>query len=78
MSNLAEYFRENRYVAKYHLGDRVRGLWNQIPFVGSVCIDTMIDEYEGSYALISVDLPIVFENITYTMIKIKPEEIERL
>jgi hypothetical protein len=38
----------------------------------------MIDEYEGPYALISVDLPIVFENITYTMIKIKPEEIERL
>lgn len=78
MSSLAEYFRANRHVAKYHLGDRVRGLWNNIPFVGSVQIESLLDEDVGPYVLIHVDLPIVVENAVHTLIMTKPEDIEYL
>jgi len=42
MRNQAEYFKENRHVAKYEFGERIFGYWNSIPFVGTIGNDTVI------------------------------------
>jgi hypothetical protein len=79
MSNYAKYFSENRYKSTYHLGDRVRGRWNGIPFSGTVQIDTLVDEYDGPYVIVYSDLPIKdSNNIIHTMIKVKPDTINRI
>lgn len=79
MSNLADYFSKNRYLPKYKIGDRVRGIWNGIPFTGDVAIDTMVDEYEGPYVIVFSDLPIRDESETvYNIIKCKHYDIETL
>ena len=78
MSTLSEYFRENRYHFKYHLGDRVRGIWNGIPFTGSVAIDTKVYEDEEPHVLVFSDLPIMLDEITYTLIKCTHDQIESL
>lgn len=75
MSNLAAYFAENRYKHKYNLGDRVRGIWNGVPFAGSVAIDTLVDEYEGPYVMVFTDLPVKHEGGTSTLIKVKHSDI---
>ena len=44
MPNIADYFSANRYHAVYHLGDRVRALWNGRPVSGTVMIDRQLSE----------------------------------
>lgn len=58
MVSLAEYFVKNRYKAKYSIGDRVRGVYNGVPFAGSVGNDTLISEEEGPRVSVHLDLPI--------------------
>jgi hypothetical protein len=36
MGNQTDYFEKIGYKPKYHIGDRVFGYWNKIPFVGTV------------------------------------------
>lgn len=76
MASLAEYFRLNRYKAKYDIGDRVIGKWNKIPFVGSVGNDTLISELEGPRVSIHLDLPIKYEDKIYTFIIVKHKDIK--
>lgn len=78
MTTLSEYFAENRYSCKYYLGDRVRGLWNGIPFTGSVAIDTKIYDSEPPHVLVFSDLPIQHSGITYTLIKCTHEQLHKL
>lgn len=78
MNKMSEYFSKNRYHCQYHLGDRVRGIWNGIPFTGSVQIDTLVDEYEGPYVIVYSDLPIKDDTGAFrTMIKIAHSDIKQ-
>jgi hypothetical protein len=74
MPSLAEYFKENRYKAKWDIGDRVFGHYSGIPFIGSVGNDTEISEEEGPRVTIHLDLPIDKK----TVIVVKPSDITRL
>lgn len=74
---LEEYFRENRYKAKWLIGDRVEGKWNGIPFVGSVLNDTEVSPEVGPIVHISVDLPILYEGKEYNIITTKPNKITK-
>lgn len=76
MPNYAEYFAKNRYQPKYQIGDRVRGKWNKIPFVGSVGNDTVIGEEQGPRVTVHLDLPIKFKDKVYTVIFLKPNQLE--
>lgn len=76
MPSLAEYFKLNRYKAKYDIGDRVIGKWNKIPFVGTVGNDTLISELEGPRISIHLDLPIKYEDKIYTFIIVKHKDIK--
>lgn len=76
MVSLAEYFKANRYQAKYEIGDRVIGKWNKIPFVGSVGNDTLINENDGPQVSVHLDLPIKYKDVVYTVIIVKHKDIK--
>lgn len=76
MASLAEYFKLNRYQAKYDIGDRVFGKWNKIPFVGSVGNDTVINDEEGPRVSVHLDLPIKFNDKVHTVIIVKHKDIK--
>lgn len=76
MASLKEYFENNRYQAKYDIGDRVFGKWNKIPFVGSVGNDALINEEEGPRVSVHLDLPIKYKDKVYTVIFVKHKDIK--
>jgi len=76
MSNLATYFAANRYQAKWSIGDRVTGKWNQIPFVGTVGNDTLISEREGPRVSVHLDLPIKYQDQVHNILFVKPTELK--
>lgn len=78
MASLAEYFAKNRPQAVWHIGDRVFGHWNKIPFVGSVGCDNMISELEGPRVSIHLDLPIKYKDKVYNIIFVKQKDIKSL
>ena len=59
MTNLTEYYAKRAYIPKYHLGDRVFGYWNKIPFIGTVGVDRIISENKKPEVVIMLDLPII-------------------
>jgi hypothetical protein len=75
---MAAYFKANRYMGKFNLGDRVFGHWNKIPFMGSVGNDSVVNEQEGPRVSIHLDLPIRVDGKLKTVIIVKPEDIKRL
>ena len=75
MASLAEYFKLNRYQAKYDIGDRVIGKWNKIPFVGTVGNDTLINEEQGPRISVHLDLPLMYDNKVYTILFVKHKDI---
>lgn len=75
MPSLAEYFDKVTYKPKYQIGDKVRGIWNNIPFSGTVQIDNMIDTYDGPFIIVYADLPLKHNDTVYTYLKIKHEDI---
>ena len=36
MGNISDYFESTAYQPEYHIGDRITGKWNKIPFMGTV------------------------------------------
>ena len=61
MASLAEYFAKNRYSPKYQFGQRVYGVWNKVPFIGTVYGDSVISELQGPRLTIQLDLPIIVD-----------------
>ena len=76
MSNLAEYFANNRYKPKWSIGDRVQGTWNKIPFVGTVGNDTLISEAEGPRVTVHLALPIKYNKQVHNIIVVKPKDLK--
>lgn len=75
MATQAEYFAKNRYHPVYHMGDRVRGMYNGVPFAGSVDIDTQVYEGEDPYIIVYLDLPIKVDNAVLKMIKVTHKDL---
>ena len=78
MASQTDYFNRIGYKAKYHIGDRVFGHWNKIPFIGSVGNDTVISEIEGPRISIHLDLPIRFEDQIRNVIIVRHKDIKPL
>ena len=76
MGNQTDYFERIGYQPKYRMGDRVTGLWNKIPFVGTVGNDTQISEVEGPYVNVHLDLPLKFKDTYYTFLKLKHRDVK--
>ena len=78
MGNQTDYFDRIGYKPKYHIGDRVFGHWNKIPFIGTVGNDTVISEVEGPRISIHLDLPIKFDKTIHNIIIVKHKDIKLL
>lgn len=78
MPNYADYFEKNRPKPKWHIGDRVSGKWNKIPFIGTVGNDNMINEVEGPRVSIFLDLPIKYKGKIQNIIFVKQKDIKKL
>ena len=78
MGNQTEYFERTEYKPEYHIGDRVFGYWNDIPFAGTVGNDTLISLVEGPRISIHLDLPIRYEGIVKTMLIVKHKDVRRM
>jgi len=57
MPTLAEEFTISRYQPKYEFMARVEGKYKNIPFVGSVGNDTVVNDVDGPVFHIHLDLP---------------------
>jgi hypothetical protein len=78
MATQTDYFNKIGYKPKYFIGDRVFGNWNNIPFVGTVGNDTLINELEGPRISIHLDLPMRIDKIVKTIVIVKHKDIKRL
>lgn len=78
MASLAEYFTNNRYKGVYDIGDRIFGRWNNIPFIGTVGTDSVVNEYEGPRITVTLDLPLLYDGKVYNVITVKHENVKPL
>ena len=78
MGTQTEYFERIAYRPEYHIGDRVFGHWNGIPFAGSVGNDALISNLEGPRISIHLDLPICYEGAVKTVIIVQHRDIRRM
>ena len=78
MSSLAEYFAANRPKPRYNFGDRVRGVYKGIPFVGTAYTDNMRNEQEGVRVSIALDLPMKIGTEWHNHIRVQYKDIQEL
>jgi hypothetical protein len=77
MGTQTDYFNRIGYKPKYHLGDRVFGRWNKIPFIGSVGNDRCIDGVNPEIT-IHLDLPIKLTGRLHSVIIVKHKDVKPL
>lgn len=78
MANQTDYFNRIGYKAKYHIGDRVFGHWNKIPFIGTVGNDRKINDIDGPEITIHLDLPIRIDKQNHNFIIVKHKDVKPL
>ena len=77
MGNQTDYFERIGYKSKYHIGDRVFGYWQKIPFVGTVGNDRLINETNGPEITIHLDLPMRLTKGLTSFIIVKHKDIKQ-
>lgn len=78
MASYAEYFQNNRYIPVYDMGTRVFGKYKDIPFIGTVGNDSVVNEEEGPKISIHLDLPIKTKDNIFSVIFVKHKDIKPL
>lgn len=78
MASLTQYFKDKEIKNTWHLGDRVSGKWNKIPFVGTVMVENMISEEEGRRVIVTLDLPIKYKQKYLNVITVKIKDLKKL
>jgi len=77
MGRQSDWFNAVGYKHTYDLGDRIMGLWNGIPFVGSVGNDRLVNLINGPEITVHLDLPIRFEDNIHRIIITKHADVVR-
>jgi hypothetical protein len=75
MGNQTDYFNRIGYKSVYSIGDRIKGKWNGIPFVGTVGNDTLINHEEGPRISVHLDLPIKYGDKLHNFIIVKHDTV---
>ena len=78
MASLKDYFEKKTYKPTYFIGDRVIGRYEDMPIAGTVGNDTLINEYEGPYVIVHLDLPVVTDLGYKSIVKVKHSDIRPL
>ena len=68
MPSLAEYFERERPKPYFEFGTRVFGRYNNIPIMGTVYGDGVINEEQGPRLTVHLDLPIMIDGEVKTII----------
>lgn len=76
--NLAEYFEQHRPKPKYAFGDRVEGVYQGIPYVGTAYTDNMRNETEGPRVSVHLDLPMKIDAVWHNNIRVTYKQIKGL
>ena len=76
MSRLTDYFARRAVPVQWHAGDRVQGQWQGVPFIGTVAVEHLVSEAQGSEVTVFLDLPIVLDNQTYRQVTVKPQDLK--
>jgi hypothetical protein len=77
MASLSDYFAKNAYKPKYFLGDRVYGKFHNIPFVGTVGNDRVIN-LDGPEITIHLDLPMRYNGELKNFIIVKHKDVKQI
>lgn len=77
MGTQTDYFERIGYKPTYHIGDRVFGKFNNIPFIGTVGNDRVVS-LDGPEIVIHLDLPIMVDKQIKTVIIAKHKDVKRL
>ena len=78
MGRQSDWFNAIGYKHTYDLGDRIMGIWNGIPFVGSVGNDRLVNDNNGPEITVHLDLPIRVEDKIHRIIITKHADVVRL
>jgi hypothetical protein len=78
MGRQSDWFIARGYKHTYDLGDRIKGKWNGIPFVGSVGNDRLVNDNDGPEITVHLDLPIRVEDKIHRIIITKHKDVVRL
>ena len=78
MGRQSDWFNAIGYKHTYDLGDRIMGIWNGIPFVGSVGNDRLVNDNDGPEITVNLDLPIRVEDKIHRIIITKHADVVRL
>ena len=76
MGNQSDYFNRIGYKPIWYIGDRVFGHWNNIPFVGTVGNDTVINHTEGPRITVHLDLPIKHNGQVHHIVVVTHKDIK--
>lgn len=76
MASLENYFNKITHKPNWFIGDRVEGKYNKIPFVGTVLVESFLNEDEGPKVSVQVDLPLLYKGIVYNIIYVKPKDLK--
>jgi len=76
MGSLTDYFERTGYKSKYTIGDRVFGIWNKTPFIGTVGNDRCIDGVNPE-VVVHLDLPIKIDKEIKNFIIVKHKDIKQ-
>lgn len=73
-----EYFATVCYQATYHLGDRILGRYQGVPFIGTVGNDNQLNPTDGPFITVHLDLPIKIDEEIKNVIIVKHADVNRL
>ena len=76
MGNLTDFFDRTIPKPRYRFGDRVDGIYQGVPFVGTVGSDNIRSEVEGPRVTVSLDLPFKIDEIVYNVIRVEYKDIK--
>ena len=79
MASLTDYFEKTIPKPKYQFGDRVDGVYQGVPFVGTVGTDNICSLEEGPMVTVSLDLPLkTADSLHMTFVRVKYKDIKGL
>lgn len=78
MNGITEYFARRAHQPRFHLGDRVFGYYNKIPFVGRVGAERIVSSSRGPEVSVMLYLPIENEGQQLKIITVKPDDLKPL
>jgi len=78
VASYREYFERVAYKPRYFIGDRVQGVYNKVPFRGTVGNDTVISLEEGPRVSVHLDLPMRLTDGVKSVIIVKHKDIKPL